>query len=259
MMLATLPMLLTLVAPAAQIPDTAGVAVRVVRFYRAETGQTQVAAFIETTAVPGGTLTLRVVEASGQMLWEQSWQRPADTPTGPAVDHLRFTVVPGEYAVEVALRDSAGTLVATGRVPVPGFKDNPGVSDLLLAPMIRAVHAADTIVRPQEYRRGGLLVTAPGQLRLRTDSPLLHYLLEAYTPYGGEGWLAALVRDAWGTPVREAAPSAVRIPSGVGILTGQLDLAGMRQGRYTLVTVLTIGERRFERQAGFEVVEPITP
>ena len=32
-----------------------------------------------------------------------------------------------------------------------------------------------------------------------------------------------------------------------------------RQGRYTLVTILTIGERKFERAAGFEVVEPATP
>jgi hypothetical protein len=251
-------LLLVLAASPAPV-DTAGVAVRVVRFFRAETGQTQVAAFIETAAVPGGTLTLRVVEGSGQTLWEQSWQRPLDAPAGPAVDHLRFTVAPGEYAVEVALHDSTGTLVGQGRVPVPGFATNPGVSDLLLAPMIRAVHAADTVPRPQEYRRGGLLIAAPGQLRLHADTPLLHYLLEAYTPYGAEGWLAAMVRDALGGVVREAPPSAVRIPAGVGLLSGQLDLAGMRQGRYTLVTILTIGERKFERAAGFEVVEPATP
>lgn len=258
-MMAPLPALLLLLAAAPVPSDSTGVAVRIVRFFRVETGQTQVAAFIETPAVPNGVLTLRVVEASGQTLWEQSWQRPVGAAEGPLVDHLRFTVAPGEYAVEVSLRDSSGTLVGSARSAVPGFAANPGVSDLLLAPMIRAVHPSDTMPRPQEFRRGSLLIAAPGNLRLSAASPLLHYLLEAYTPIGAEGWLGAMVLDALGELVREAPASAVRIPPGGGVLTGQIDLAGMPGGRYTVVTVLTVGERRFEREAGFEVAERLTP
>jgi hypothetical protein len=37
------------------------------------------------------------------------------------------------------------------------------------------------------------------------------------------------------------------------VLTGQLDLYGMTPRRYSLVTVLTIGERKLERSAGFEI------
>lgn len=233
--------------------DSSAVAVRVVRFFRAETGQTQVAAFIQTPRVPGGTLTLRVSESRGEMLWEQSWQRPQDPPTGDMVDHLRFTVAPGAYVVEVAIHDSVGRVVGTDQAPVTGYATNPGISDLLLAPMIRAVYPTDTMPRAREFRRGALLITAPGTVRIGVDSPVLHYLLEAYTPYGGEGMLGAMVRDAAGTLVREAPPAAVRVPTDLGLLTGQIDLTGMGPGRYALVTVLTIGERRLEREADFEV------
>lgn len=229
------------------------VAVRVVRFYRAETGQTQVAAFIQTPRVPGGTLTLRVSETGGEALWEQSWERPTDAPLGDMVDHLRFTVAPGSYAVEVTIRDSAGVLVGSTKAPVTGYTGNPGISDLLVAPLIRAVHATDTMPRAMEFRRGALLITAPGTVRIGVESPVLHYLLEAYTPYGGQGLLGALVRDAYGVLVREAPPAAVRVPAELGLLSGHLDLTGIVPGRYSLVTVLTIGERRMEREAGFEV------
>lgn len=242
-------LLLPSVAPA----DSGGVAVRVVRFYRAETGQTQVAAFIQTPRVPGGSLTLRVVQSSGELLWEQSWQRPAQPPSGEMVDHLRFTVAPGSFAVEVAIRDSVGSLVGTGRAPVEGYPSNPGISDLLLAPLIRGVIPTDTMPRALEFRRGALLITAPGTVRIGVGSPLLHYLLEVYTPTGGQGVLGAVVRDAQGSLVREAPPATVRVPAELGLLTGQLDLTGIGPGRYSLMTVLTIGERRLEREAGFEV------
>ncbi len=237
--------------------DTATVSVRVVRFFRTETGQTQVAAFIQTPRMPGGTLTLRVEESPGETLWEQSWERPLDPPAGDMVDHLRFTVAAGTYVVDVTVQDSTGQVVASTRAPVAGYATNPGISDLLLAPLIRAVHPSDTMPRAREFRRGALLITAPGTVRLGVESPVLHYLLEAYTPYGGQGTLGAKVRDAEGTLVREAPPAAVRVPAELGLLTGQIDLTGMGPGRYALVTVLTIGERRLEREAGFEVAAPV--
>lgn len=249
-MLTVLAALLLAPAPTG---DSATVVVRAVRFFRAETGQTQVAAFVQTPRVPGGTLTLRVSQSTGETLWEQSWRRPQDPPVGDMVDHLRFTVAPGSYLVEVAVEDSTGMVVGRNRAAVDGYATNPGISDLLLAPLIRAVHPSDTMPRALEFRRGSLLITAPGNVRIGVDSPVLHYLLEAYTPFGGQGMLGAMVRDAYGTLVREAPPAAVRVPAEMGLLTGQIDLAGMGPGRYALVTVLTIGERRMEREAEFEV------
>jgi hypothetical protein len=175
------------------------------------------------------------------------------------VDHLRFAVVPGEYAVEVAVRDSAGNLVGSTRAPFQAFDANPGLSDLLIAPLIRAVHASDTMPLPEEYRRGNLLITAPGVVRVGVESLVLHYFLEAYTSYGGQALLGALVRDSVGGVVREAPPAGVRIPPELGVLTGQLDLSGMTPGRYSLVTVLTIGERKLERSAGFEIASAKEP
>lgn len=236
--------------------DSAGVAVRVVRFFRPETGQTQVASFIKSPPVPGGSLTLRVTEADGTPLWEQSWNRPVSGSVEDAIDHLRFTVGAGQYAVEVEVRDSAGREAGRVRVPVPGYDGNPGVSDLLIAPRIRMVQHADTIPEPAEFRRGSLLITAPGRVRIDAAQPVLHYLLEAYTPYGGQGVLVAEVRDGDGRVVREAAPAPVRIPADLGVLTGQLGLEGLATGRYLLVTSLTIGERRFGREAWFEIRAP---
>lgn len=236
----------TLTAPA----DT-GLTVRAVRFYRAEVRQTQVTAFIQVAGQEGRTIGVRVADAAGETLWEQSWQvAPAG---GVSVDHLRFTVGPGGYTLGVSVRDSTGRLLESARLPVEGYPSSPAASDLLVSPLIRPVDHADTVPRAQEFRRGSLLITAAAVARLRADEPTLHYLLEAYAPAGGQGMLAVLVRGPTGAVIREAAPAPIRVPAGVGVLTGQLELATLAPGAYTLQTILTLGEQRIERSAAFEM------
>lgn len=246
-----LPILPLLTSATLFAPVDTTLTVRAVRFYRAEARQTQVTAFIQVAGGEGRTIGVRVADAAGETLWEQSWQvAPA---ADVSVDHLRFTIGPGGYTLGVSVRDSTGRLLESARLPVEGYPAPPAASDLLLAPMIRPVDRSDSMPRPQEFRRGSLLITAAATARLSAESPTLHYLLEAYAPAGGQGMLAVQVRDAAGVVIREAAPAPIRVPAGVGVLTGQLELATLSPGNYTLQTVLTLGEQRIERSAAFDM------
>jgi len=233
------------------LPVDTNLVVRAVRFYRAEARQTQVTAFIQVSRDEGRAIGVRVADGSGETLWEQSWQLSPGAAGALSVDHLRFTVGPGSYTLGVSVRDSTGRLLESLRLPVEGFPVAPPASDLLVAPMIRPVDISDTVPRAQEFRRGSLLITAAAVARLSAEDPVLHYLLEAYAPAGGQGMLAVRVRDPAGVVVREAAPAPIRVPAGVGVLTGQLELATLAPGGYTLQTILTLGDQRIERSAGF--------
>lgn len=257
MMPASLALLLAVTLTPPPAADT-GLVVRVVRFYRAEVGQTQVAAFIQAPRALGQGLMLRVADSAGTTLWEQSWLRRDDLAVS-TVDHLRFTIGRGRYVLEVTLRDSSGTITAAGRTPVTGFDDNPGASDLLLAPKIRGAEPRDSVPEAGEFRRGNLLISSTSEVRLTAATPVLHYLLEAYAPEGGEAVLAAMVVDREGATLRVTAPAPIEVPQGVGILSGQLDVATLPPGQYHLVAILTLGEQRVQRTAPFWVDGPAPP
>jgi hypothetical protein len=243
----TLALLAVLGAPAPIAPADTVLAVRTVRFYRAEAGQTQVAAFIETGGPEGGSLQVQVRDAAGTTLWEQQWPRVAAAST--ATEHLRFTIGPGTHRLEVTLHDSAGSLLARAASPVEGFGPPPGASDLLLSPRIRPAALAEGMPDPDEFRRGDLLITAAVHPQVTDD---LHYLLEAYNGNGGPGTLTLLVQDAAGATVREAPPASIRVPAGVAVLSGTLDLSPLPPGHYRLVLHLVADGRLLERSAGFE-------
>lgn len=229
-----------------------GLVVSVVRFYRAEVGQTQVAAFIEASPLAGSSLAVRVTDPAGATLWEQQWARPAGGGAVEATEHLRFTVGPGPHEFHVAIRDSLGAVLAVSTTPLDGFGAPPGASDLLLAPLIRFTDPGDSMPRPQEFRRGDLLITASADARVSDGAPELYYLLEAYNGDGGPGTLAMTVRDAAGVVVREAPPAPIQVPVRVAVLTGQLDLSTLSPGRYELRLQLVVDGRLLERAAEFE-------
>jgi len=230
-----------------------GLVVRVVRFYRVDTRQTQVAAFIQAPAVPGSGLALRVADSTNATLWEQSWQRQPAEEAGDPVSHLRFTVGPGRYLLEVTVLDSAGAVRQSHRVAVRGYPANPGASDLLLAPLVRPADPADTMPRAHEFRRGGLLITARALVELTPVAPVLHYLLEAYIPEGGDGSLAVQVRSPDGTIALATDPAPIAVPRQAGALTGQLDLAALDPGDYLLATILSVGDQEITRLAPFRI------
>lgn len=243
----TLALLTALAAPAPLAGADTVLTVRSVRFFRAEAGQTQVAAFIEADGLEGGSLQVRVRDAAGATLWEQQWPR-AVTATS-ATEHLRFTIGPGTHRLEVALHDGGGGVLVRASTPVEGFGPPPGASDLLLSPRIRPAAQAEGMPGPDEFRRGDLLITAAARTQVLDD---LHYLLEAYNGDGGPGTLTILVQTADGVTVREAPPASIRVPVGVAVLSGKLDLTTLPPGRYRLILQLVVDGRLLERGAEFE-------
>ena len=228
-------------------PDT-DLILRAVRSYRAEGGRTEVNAFVQvpyllmqpTTGGPEGRLSyrveVRVTDSTCLKLLEQSWQNQATAalrrPDAFAVDMVRFSLAPGRYRLEVAVVDSvSGHRAATG-VDLEGFASAPAASDLLLSPQIRPTAAGDTVPRPAELRWGQMLVAAAARLDLTPLRPTAYYLLEAYSPAQANGTLRLRVADSTGKALITTAETPVQVPTGGGVLKGQLDLTGLPPGNY---------------------------
>jgi GWxTD domain-containing protein len=259
--------LAVLAAPLApQGPSDGGLVLRAVRSFRPEEGRTEVNAFVQvpysmmgpTVDGEGGALsyqvTVRVTDSTGLTLLQNAWQNhaPAEvrSPDASAVDMVHFSIAPGRYRLEVAVVDSVSGRRAASAVDLEGFAAAPPASDLLLSPQIRPATATDTVPRPAELRWGKMLVTAAARLELTPLRPTAYYLLEAYSGKEEKGTLSLRVTDSTGKVLVRTPATPVTVPQGGGVLKGQVDLAGLPGGTYTMTAALSLSQS-VERSAMF--------
>jgi len=156
-------------------------AVNAVRFYRQDAKQTQVKVFIQipyTMLEPGvgsssGGLTyhvaVKVRDTTGLELVQNAWDGHATAaprePGVSALEILDFALTPGRYRLDIEVDSPSGRRLASN-VTLEGFPDEPALSDLLLAPLIREAGPADTVPGSGEIRKGRLLITASAELLL---------------------------------------------------------------------------------------------
>lgn len=250
-----------------QAPDTA-LALRAVRFYRADptqsSGQTHVTAMLripESLPAPGDrgevslTLSVRVRGEDGKTLFEQTWQKRTAVPypRGDAdlLDVLRFTLGPGSYRLEASVADSVSGRRDSVWVPIEGYPAQPQASDLVLSPWLRRVAPVDTVPQPGEFRRGGLILAIAPQVLVGGPSASVAYLLETYSGSPLEGSLTITVVDGAGALESRSEPAKVRLAAGIGLLTGQVDVSGLKPGQYDLVANLDLGGHAITRTARF--------
>ncbi|HEX3236680.1 MAG TPA: GWxTD domain-containing protein [Gemmatimonadales bacterium] len=236
------------------------------RSFRPEEGRTEVNAFVQvpysmmgpTVEGEGGALsyqvTVRVTDSTGLTLLQNAWQNhaPAEvrSPDASAVDMVHFSIAPGRYRLEVAVVDSVSGRRAASAVDLEGFAAAPPASDLLLSPQIRPATATDTVPRPAELRWGKMLVTAAARLELTPLRPTAYYLLEAYSGKEEKGTLSLRVTDSTGKVLVRTPATPVTVPQGGGVLKGQVDLAGLPGGTYTMTAALSLSQS-VERSAMF--------
>jgi hypothetical protein len=253
--------------PSIQLDDR--LALRAVRFYRADHRTTRVTAFLEIpyaalvdpAGAGGGSnyqVTVRVWDSTGAALHTESWTAtvPATVSAGAAaVETVEFLVASGRYRLEAVARNLLTGREARATLDLEGFDRPPAVSDLLVSPGIRLVSAGDTVPQPGELRRGGALVTAAAVPRLNSSHTTAHYLLEMYATGNHEevGSITVRVRDATGATTLRWRPVPVRVPSGGSTLHGHVSLAGLRPGRYTLVVSVAVAGQTNERSAELEI------
>lgn len=252
------------------------VAVRAVRFFRPDAGQTRVKAFVQVpyavmTPTPaaspgGGTLSyevaVRITDSTGLTLHTDSWRNHADGALrhtdASAMEILEFQVAPGRFRLDVTVTDSVSGARFTGAADVAGFTGQPTVSDLLLSPAIRAATAADTMPQGGELgfgARGEILVTAATTLGLTPLRAVAHYLLEVYSEAEATGTLTVAVRDKDGRTLVRTPAAPISVPAGGRVLTGQLDLEGLPPGSYDLAVEATVGGVTVERSAPFAMAD----
>lgn len=259
-------------APAIGAAQSApALAVRAVRFWVPEYGQTVVKAFVQipyvaltpTSSDPTGYLSyrvsVRVADSSGLTLMQQAWAKHAPGsargPDATGFEILDFRVAPGKFLLEITVEDSVSGTKIERSVPLQGFSDQPGASDLVLSPRMRVPGPEDTIPVAGEVRMGNTAFIAAADVRLGPlgDRAKLYYYLEGYTASADSGMLALEIRDDTGHVVLKLPARPVQVNAGGGVIRGQLDLTGLPEGKYQLHAGLTLGGRTIERDAAFRM------
>jgi GWxTD domain-containing protein len=244
-------------------------AVRAVRFYRPDSRQTLVKAFVQIPYVlfagDGGSgggdvvtysVTVKVSDSTGLGLLQESWTNHLPSAIARSgvtgLEMLEFPVLAGSYVLDVTVEDSLTGRKAYAKAKVEGYRSPPALSDLLLSPEIRVAAAGDTVPKPGELRLGNALVTGAVELHLTPLKSEAYYLLEAYSTEAASGTLSVSIRDSVGNPILKTPAAVVNVPAGGGVLKGQLDLTGLPEGRYAMAVTVQLGGVTTERQ------EPLT-
>lgn len=255
----------TMAAPLVTVPQNdSGLVLRAVRFYRPDQDRTRVKGLVQipfsmiqsssgTSGQLNYSVSVRVVDSTGLTLYQQSWRnraRAQGASTGAyTVEIVDFAVAPGKYRLEVGVEDSVSGRKITGGIDVQALSDKDGASDLLVAPEMRLATANDTVPRPGEFRTGDNLVTAAAKVQLTPLRAKVFYLLEAYSDSGEAGTMSVAIRGTGGSVIIKTPEVPVTVNGGGSVLQGQLDLAGLPQGDYTMVASLKLGARSIERSA----------
>lgn len=254
--------------------DPEALAVSAVRFYRPDGGQTQVKAFIQipySILDPAGDLSqgvvtyhvkVKVKDSTGLELVQNGWDGHAPAgvrqPGAWVLEILDFALAPGQYRVDIEVTDSVSGRKLESGIDIEGYRGQPELSDLLLAPHIRAVGADDTVPAAGEIRRGRLLITGAAEVLLTPLRSKAYYLLETYNQQDDSAGLLISVKDTAGKAIVSTPPSVARLPQGGSVLTGALDLTGLPAGRYQLTARLTLQGRTYERSAAFSMADLAT-
>ena len=252
-------------------PPPDSLTVNAVRFYRADAKRTQVKVFVQIPAMimaasgesPDAKMTylmaVRVRDSTGLELVRDSWagHLPAGMrqPGATTLEILEYTVAPGKYTLDVDVTDSVTGKKVQSELVVEGFGNEPGLSDLLLAPMIRQVGPSDTLLAPGEIRRGDLLITGAAELRLTPLRSNAYYMIEAYSSAEDSVSLGISITDTTGKTVVSTPPRRARLPAGGGVLSGAVPLAGLPAGQYRMTAKFTSSHGTVERKAPFVMAE----
>jgi len=250
---------------ATMVPQNdSGLVLRAVRFYRPDQNRTRVKGLVQipfsmiqassgTPSQLNYTVSVRVVDSTGLTLYQQAWRNRARTQGAGSdaytVEIVDFAVAPGKYRLEVGVEDSVSGRKISGGIDVEALSEKDGASDLLVAPDMRLATADDTVPRPGEFRTGNNLVTAAARVGLTPLRSKVFYLLEAYSESGQSGTMSVGMTDATGKTSIKTPEVSVTVTPGGSVLQGQLDLAGLPEGDYTMVASLTLGDRSIERSA----------
>ena len=204
-------------------------------------------------------MDVRVRDSSGLELVHDTWagHLPGDArqPGATTLEILEYTVAPGRYKLEVGVADSVSGKRLASTLDIEGFRTEPGVSDLLLAPKIRQAGPQDTLPAPGEIRRGDLLITGAAELRLTPLRSDAYYMFEAYTEAAESAKLGIQVTDQSGKSLVSTPPRTAQLPVGGGVLSGVIPLAGLPAGQYRLVAKLETSKGTVERTADFVMAD----
>jgi GWxTD domain-containing protein len=162
-------------------------------------------------------------------------------------------VAPGRYRLEVTVEDSVSGRKSTGHAEIQALSDSDKASDLLLAPGMRLATSNDTVPRPGEFRTGNNLVTAAARVILTPLRAKVFYLLEAYAANNQNGSLSVVIRDSTGKQSIKTPEVPVAVAAGGSVLSGQLDLSGLPQGEYTVLSSLKMAGQSIERSASISM------
>jgi hypothetical protein len=246
----------------ALVPGAGALQLSLVRFYRAENGMTQIWAFLPVPPAaaspdPGYEIALRVRDSTDRTIYSESWSgvRRAGRSRATPLELLHFVAAPGAYRLEVDLLDSGAGRLRHGTFDFRAYADDPGASDLLIAPLIRRDASLEGPVAPGEFRHGASVVAPATGPCVSQDRARVFYLLEVYLQgmHSQAGTMQASVTDQAGHVLASSLPVAVTVAAGGAVLQGQIPVDGLAPGAYALQVRTKVGARTLERAAPFLV------
>lgn len=247
------------------------VTVRAFRFYRADSRQTLVQAFVdvpysllEAPATAGDSglrygVVVALTDLGGQQITQAAWPGRARADLrqvgASKLEILDFVLQPGQYRINVTVTDSVSGRRFTSSADLEGWSDAPRASDLMLSPAMRLATGDDTMPKLGEIRRGNTMVTPAIRLKLTPVRAKAYYLVEAYATEPDSGTMQVQVSDTAGKVLVGSRPTKVQIAPGGSVLKGQLDLAGLPAGQYRFTVSIDVAGRREERTDLLEMAD----
>jgi GWxTD domain-containing protein len=203
---------------------------------------------------------LTVVDSVGTRLVNNEWDGRCPAPVNGvpsgALETFQFAVKPATYTVEVVVT-AAGPNGArlTSKAPLVSLLPGAVASDLILAK--RAGWVDSTANVQWTITKGKLGIAAASEAVAEQENPTMAYYVELY-PRGGtaSGSLTGVIKRGDG---RELARLPLQKFDGVTEarpLAGNMSLAGLAPGEYTLEALLDLGDTVIVRTHAFRMEGP---
>jgi GWxTD domain-containing protein len=244
-------------------------AVHTVRFYRAGQEQTRVRAFVQlpyALLIRGGAdgtgdltyhVDVAIADTSGVELFKQEWYGHAPgvlrNSGGYVLETLNFLIPPGQFDLRVSVVDSVTGRAYSTQTELIGYDGSPTVSDVLLSPEMREISVGDTVPRAGELLIGNTMVTATAEVLLTPLRTRIHYLFEAYASTRREGTMSLAVEDATGRTLIRTPDAGIQVPANGAVFKGELDLAGLPEGSYSIILAIDLGDSVVNRARRFRM------
>ena len=168
-----------------------------------------------------------------------------------------FMAIPGQYVLEVAVRDPLSEKASGGRMnfEIPQTQTTPSLSDIVLVRKVDAFREEDDPVEPLRYENSKITPNLSGLLPEKTNSVSLFFILHPDPKAGSPATLEMEVSRNGAPGRRTPLPLPARSSAGGDAIPylANFHASSFAPGVYVVKTTITQGGKTSERNIAFTV------